>query len=538
MKTGLLAFPRRALFAPLALSLVMLAAPPEARAEGTAFRQAVAEGAARMDALAGHYRDTLYAPVWTGTEDLHAARRAALIEALDRAGDHGLPVGEYDLAGLRAQMAAARTPKELGAVEVALSRAFLAYARDLDTGVLVPARADGDIKREVPRRDLADYLDELVRSDDPRSVLRGLVPRSPEYARLMKAKLMLERVVASGGWGSTVPSGKLEPGQSGPAVVALRDRLVARGYMRRSAVASYDATLQKAVQAFQADHGLETDGVAGPSTIAALNVSAEERLKSVIVAMERERWLPEERGERHILVNLTDFSSRILDHGKETFRTRSVIGHTDTDRRTPEFSDVMDHIVINPSWNVPRSITVKEYLPNMQRNRNAHSYLRVIDSRGRVVNRSAVNFGAYSARSFPFRLQQPPSTRNALGLVKFMFPNKYNIYLHDTPQKHLFAREKRAYSHGCIRLAEPFEFAYALLAKQESDPKGTFHRILDSARETRVNLEQPVPVHLIYRTAFTTAKGQVEYRNDVYGRDARIWTALEAEGVALPAPRG
>ncbi|MFP4327995.1 MAG: murein L,D-transpeptidase [Paracoccaceae bacterium] len=537
MPSSLLAHARRALAAPLALTIALMAAP-QAGAEVMAFRQAVAEGAAREEALAEHYRQTRQAPLWTGAGDLHAARRAALLEALERAGDHGLPVEAYDPAGLRARMAAARSPRERGAVEVALSRAFLAYARDLDTGVLVPSRADGDIKREVPRREATAYLDELSRAENPRALLRGLAPRSPEYARLMKAKLMLERVVAAGGWGARVPADKLEPGQSGTAVVALRDRLMARGYLRRSAAASYDATLQKAVQAFQVDHGLEPDGVAGPATLAALNVPAEERLKSVIVAMERERWLPEERGARHILVNLTDFSSRILDDGKETFRTRSVIGHTDIDRRTPEFSDVMDHMVINPSWNVPRSITVKEYLPNMQRNRNAHSYLRVIDSRGRVVSRSAVNFGAYSARSFPYRLQQPPSTRNALGLVKFMFPNKYNIYLHDTPQKHLFERETRAYSHGCIRLAEPFDFAYALLAPQTDDPRGTFHRILDTGRETRVNLEPAVPVHLIYRTAFTTAKGRVEYRDDIYGRDARIWAALKAEGVVLTAARG
>jgi murein L,D-transpeptidase YcbB/YkuD len=198
----------------------------------------------------------------------------------------------------------------------------------------------------------------------------------------------------------------------------------------------------------------------------------------------------------------------------------------------------MEHMVINPTWHVPRSITVKEYLPKMQANRNAAGHLRLYDSRGREVSRGAVNFGAYSARSFPFALKQPPSGSNALGLVKFMFPNKWNIYLHDTPQKELFSREKRDFSHGCIRLQQPFEFAYELLSRQEADPKAFFHSVLGTGRETYVQLEEHVPVHLIYRTAVTRADGRMQYRSDVYGRDARIWEALERAGVTRGDARG
>jgi murein L,D-transpeptidase YcbB/YkuD len=208
------------------------------------------------------------------------------------------------------------------------------------------------------------------------------------------------------------------------------------------------------------------------------------------------------------------------------------------DRRSPEFSDEMEHMVINPSWYVPRSIITKEYLPKLQANPYAVSHIELTDSRGRVVNRGAVDFTQFSKRSFPFAMRQPPSKSNALGLVKFMFPNKYNIYLHDTPQKHLFARETRAYSHGCIRLAKPFEFAYTILSRQESDPKGYFHSVLNTGKETKVVLDQKIPVHIIYRTAFTTPRGQTEFRRDVYGRDAKIWKALERVGVALPTVQG
>jgi murein L,D-transpeptidase YcbB/YkuD len=181
---------------------------------------------------------------------------------------------------------------------------------------------------------------------------------------------------------------------------------------------------------------------------------------------------------------------------------------------------------------------VKEYLPKLQKNPNAVSYLKLLDQRGRTVPRDAVDFNEFTEKTFPFDIKQPPSRRNALGLVKFMFPNRYNIYLHDTPEKHLFARSNRAFSHGCIRLNDPFDFAYALLARQESDPKAFFQSVLATGRETRVDLRQPIPVHLIYRTAFTQAKGRIQFRRDVYGRDAEIFDALRAAGVALRAVQG
>jgi len=329
-----------------------------------------------------------------------------------------------------------------------------------------------------------------------------------------------------------VSAGSLAPGAQGDQVVALRDRLIAQGYLRRSATRVFDDEMGRAVAEFQRDNGLTDDGVAGSTTIDKINIAPEVRYGQILVAMERERWMNIERGKRHIWVNLTDFKAKIIDDGEVTFETRSVIGKDVPDRMTPEFSDVMDHMVINPSWYVPRSIVVGEYLPVLQSNPNALSYMEITDSRGRVVPRH--NFSQYSARSFPYAMRQPPSSRNALGLVKFMFPNKYNIYLHDTPAKDLFSREVRAYSHGCIRLNDPFDFAYTLLAAQSDNPRALFDGHLRTGRETRVNLEDPVQVHLVYRTAYTKAAGGMEYRRDIYGRDARILAALRAAGVAMP----
>ncbi|MDJ0822842.1 MAG: L,D-transpeptidase family protein [Paracoccaceae bacterium] len=499
----------------------------------TAFKQAVAESISDDDGLAAFYRARDFQPIWTGATDADRDRRLALIEALEMAGDHALPAQRYNAQVLLQQMRAARTGAERGALEVALSQTFLRFAHDLQSGVLEPGTIIKGIKRELPRRP-SDALLARLANEDPRAVMRDLAPKTPEYARLMRAKLMLEYRIAHGGWGLPVSAQKLEPGQSGPRVTALRDRLIAMGYLAPSLSATYDSAMEAAVMEFQINHGLEADGVAGPGTMREINTAPETRLKSIIVAMERERWLnlPEGKGKRHVNVNLTDFHATIIDDGKLTFSTRSVVGHQDRDRRTPEFSDVMTHMVINPSWYVPRSIIVNEYLPLLRSNPGAVRHLQIVDSRGRVVSRGN-GFSQYSARSFPFNMRQPPGPRNALGSVKFMFPNKHNIYLHDTPSQHLFVREVRTFSHGCIRLDDPHDFAYTLLAVQEADPKGFFHRVLDTRAETKVDLVEPVPVHLIYRTAFTQAKGHVQYRRDVYGRDGILWQALANAGVAL-----
>ena len=390
-----------------------------------------------------------------------------------------------------------------------MSRAFLKYATDLQTGILTPAKVDAGIVRQVPLRDGAATLHAFARSS-PNGFLKSLSPKAPQYVQLMRAKLDLERVLGRGGWGAKVAAKALKPGDTGPAVVQLRDRLIATGYLKRGAGQSYDGAMQKAVQQFQIDNGLTADGVAGAGTIVEINREPVERLQSVIVAMERLRWMNgTTMGSRHIWVNLPDFTAKIIDDGKVTFETVTVVGMDQSDRRSPEFSDEMEFMVVNPTWNVPRSIAVKEYLPMLQRNPHAVSHLRLVDRRGRVVDRASTDFTQFTQRTFPFSISQPPSDGNALGLVKFMFPNQYNIYLHDTPSKSLFAREARAFSHGCIRLGSPFDFAYALLARQSKDPQGLFKSHLNTRSETVIPLEQNVPVHIVYFTAWPSAKGKV-----------------------------
>ena len=506
--------------------------------ESTAFRQAVAEAAAGDRVLLNFYHARSFEGLWIGSGREERARRAALLAAFDEAADHGLPSGRYDSKTLESKIREARTQADLGRLDVELSRVFLNYARDIQTGVLNPSDVVEDIKRRVPHRDRGSILDAFSKST-PTAFIRTLPPQSEEYARLLKAKFDLERIVAAEDWGAPVYSDvTLRPGDSSDAVIALRNRLIRMGYMGRSSSRVYDAALQEAVQRFQLDHGLNTDGIAGQGTLGEVNVSAAKRLRAVIVAMERERWNNQPLGDRHIWVNLTDFTAKIVDHGEVTFMTRSVVGANVDDQRSPEFSDRMEFMVVNPGWYVPRSIIVNEYLPLLKEDPMAAANLEITNDEGGVVNRFEVDFTAFDEETFPFGMREPPSEANALGQVKFMFPNPYNIYLHDTPAQSLFVKEVRAFSHGCIRLDDPLDFAYALLARQSSDPQATFAAARALGDETQIMLAEPVPVHIDYRTAFTTAAGGIEFRRDIYGRDAMIWAALAQEGVAVRAVRG
>jgi murein L,D-transpeptidase YcbB/YkuD len=198
----------------------------------------------------------------------------------------------------------------------------------------------------------------------------------------------------------------------------------------------------------------------------------------------------------------------------------------------------MEFMVIIPSWYVPSSIATLEFLPKLQIDNSSMPQIEITNKEGLVVDSANVNFSLFDVENFPFTMREPPSNENALGLVKFIFPNPYNIYLHDTPAKNLFSREVRAFSHGCVRLADPFDFAYSLLAKEVRTPNEFFQEQLATGEEQQVYLESPVPIHIIYRTAFINAKGHIQYRRDVYGRDAQVWKALAKAGVALRAVQG
>jgi murein L,D-transpeptidase YcbB/YkuD len=504
-----------------------VAAPPAVIAGFSALKQAIAQAASDDAALLAFYQARDFEPVWTSAEATD--RRVALMRALDQADRHALPLARYDIAGLRAAFDAARNPWMRGIADVMASAMFLRYAHDVQGGFLDPSRIIPDIFQDQPHRDPIALLDGVLAAD-PHRFFASLPPQDPGYARLLRAKLMLEARARADGYGDPVQAEVLRPGDSGPAVGQLRNRLVRMGYLDQADGDSFDATVQAGVMAFQRDSGLIQDGVAGARTLAALNRSVEDHWNDVVLTMERMRWINDgQRHDRVIFVNLTDFQTRVIDKGEVVFVTRSVIGARD--RQTPEFSDEMEYMVINPSWHVPRSIARRSYIPGILAGEG--TYMEIL-SDGRPIDPASIDLSRYTLNSFPFDLRQPPGPNNALGTVKFMFPNRHAIYLHDTPEQYLMDREVRAFSSGCIRLADPHAFAHLLLARQSDDPVGLFQGILESRRETYLHLDQHIPVHLSYWTAWVEPDGRFQTRADVYGRNAILSAAIQSLGVVMP----
>lgn len=498
---------------------------------------AILRTAASDPLLLAWYQSRGGRPAWDAAGGSMDAQ--ALLARLDRAESQAMPLAAYAPDALRAR--AQRTqesggaPDEAAALELDLTRALARYAGDMAAGVVVPSRVDPDI-HVFPKRPAADVLmTAALAAPDLGRWLDGLEPRDPGYAALRDVYAQLQKEAAAGAWRATLSEGgTLRLGDSGPRVGQLRARL---GELGSAAPATahpdvFDAGLEQAVKDFQRRHGLNADGVAGQRSFAALGADVGFRIRQVAVNLERMRWAPADLGPKYIIVNQADYMLHLYADGREIHSTRVVVGQVR--HRTPEFIDDMDHLVVNPTWNVPRSIATKEILPALRKDPNylANQNMQLVPTDGGPIpDPTMVDWSQYSTGYFPFRVKQAPGDDNALGRVKFMFPNQFAIYLHDTPSKRLFQRDARAFSHGCVRVENPYDLAHILLAPQYDDPQAAFQALLDSGRERWVNLKEPVRVNLTYRTAWVDEKGVAQFREDVYGRDEAVWGALEAEGL-------
>lgn len=519
------------MFAPLSAQAqtTTLSLPPEASALMTAL-------SAGSDAnLYAFYEATDFEPVFVG----RIARLSALLSALETANEHGLPVDHQRIQDLREAMAAAGQPETNAALELLAAHIYLEFATDLTSGVLNPDEISDLINFDPVRPSTDVLMAKVADSMGSGALYEGLEPQDPSYNALQAELASLESLVETGGWGPKITAGRtLRPGHSGARVLAMRQRLIALGYAEIEGESpTYDAALVDAVKAFQTDNTLNADGIVGPKTLIALNSDPSVQMQQVIVNLERRRWLNYDLGTRHIFVNQAAYMAYVVDYGLPTLATRVVVGKTSAKFQTPEFIDSMTHMVVNPSWNVPQSIASQEYLPQLLRDPSVlirqNITMRVRGS-GEHVDARLVDLSQYTQNNFPFVLQQRPGGGNALGKVKFMFPNRYNIYLHDTPSKSLFNRDTRAYSHGCVRVQRPFDLAYTLLAPQSDDPEGDFKAALNTGRETQVNLVTPVPIYLTYQSVFLDENGELAYRVDIYGRDQLVFDALAENGVTLP----
>ena len=291
----------------------------------------------------------------------------------------------------------------------------------------------------------------------------------------------------------------------------------------------YDPAMERAVKRMQFRHGLAADGVVGESTLAALNVPAEQRVTQIALNLERRRWMPDDLGQRHLLVNLADFTLKVVDEPKTIIDMRVVIGRTH--HATPIFSHKMHYLVINPYWHVPPSIAEDELLPKIKKDvgylaKKNFTVLSDWSSSAAVVDPATIDWSQYSSNNFPFKLRQGSGDGNALGRLKFMLPNHFDVYLHDTPAKALFAKAQRSFSHGCIRVENAIGLAEVVLAPTSEWTIDEIKTAIDSEERTIVRLVEPLPVHITYLTSWVNKDGTVHFRNDIYKRDARLADAL------------
>jgi murein L,D-transpeptidase YcbB/YkuD len=355
-----------------------------------------------------------------------------------------------------------------------------------------------------------------------------LKPAHFVYTGLRTALASTRQAAAAGGW-PAVPAGPaLKPGAADPRVVAVRRRLAATGHLPTADPldrTEYDAALERAVRTFQDHHRLNPDGVIGPATVAAMNVTAAARAAQIRANLERVRWIIGGLHDSFLLVNLPAFKAYLIRDRKNAWETRTQIGREA--RQTPTFRADLRYVVLNPDWTVPPTILAQDVLARMRRGENtiARKGLAILDRQGRRVDPSTIDWAAATPRTFPYVLRQPPGAANALGRVKFVFPNEHAIFLHDTPSQELFAADQRTFSSGCIRVEHALDLAAILLGARGWTADRIAQTIDRGVTET-VFLERPLPVLIVYWTASVGASGQLRFARDVYNRDAAVLRAL------------
>ena len=440
----------------------------------------------------------------------------------------GLDPADYLTPDL--ELASAGTdPASLAALETRFSAAVMRYATHLYTGRVDPRKVNPLLDIAPKTLDESALLMELASSDQPEAVLAALEPTHPQYLALKAALASFD----DGGANrppQLAEGPTLRSGMSDPRVPMLRTRLE----LPQSDSLVYDDALVEAVKSFQTAHSLDVDGAVGPATRSALNGGVPVTRADILANMERWRWMPRELGEFHVFVNIPEFRLRINRGGVEEYTTRVVVGTVKN--QTPIFSDNIRHVVVNPYWNVPSSIIRGEVAPAVLRNPGyLDSQNMDLLYNGSPVSPWQVNWSMVSTSNFPFRVRQRPGPGNALGQIKFLFPNKHDVYLHDTPSKSLFSRDARAFSHGCVRVENPMEFADALMANEPNISRASLEAMFGSS-ERWVNPTQQIPVHLAYFTVKVTEGGELVSFGDVYGHNAALIEAMGLKKLPELAP--
>ncbi|MEM9441140.1 MAG: L,D-transpeptidase family protein, partial [Pseudomonadota bacterium] len=455
-------------------------------------------------------------------------RARELLHVLETSTYDGLNPQDYDIRTIR-ELMDARSGAELAELDLRLSLSLMQFLSDLGSGRTKPTALDPDLFVYPHDIDKEDAIRAAAKADSIGVFVGGYRPRQIDYWRLKGVLANYRSMARTGGW-PTVDSGPtLKKGERSERVAQLRARLIRGGDLARPVAGSppidrelFDEALVEAVKAFQMRHGLEDDGHVGPRTLHALNVPIEQRIEQLILNLERRRWMADNRPSRYIHVNLADFHLELIDNGKVAFDTPVVIGSQYN--KTPVFSADMTYLVVNPYWTVPKSIAKRVILPKVKEDPD---YLRqngfdVFENWRRnagTLDTEQVDWANLRPEDLGYKLRQRPGPANALGQLKFMLPNEFEIYLHDTPNRTDFSENQRSFSNGCVRVADPEGLANAILRGQSGWTLDQIQEAIASGKRTQINLDDALPVQISYLTAWVDDTNRVHFRNDVYDRD-------------------
>ncbi len=495
------------------------------------------------------YRKMRFQPAWTGSSTAFESANQVLM-TLAVATRHGLNPVDYDVSQITRRFAmASGDPGSLSELDIQLTRSVLRYSRDLHDGRFRPVEVHPDWEIEQGNFDAVRHLLHALRSDSLEEYLFTLAPPSADYQRLLVALQQYRRIYAEGGWPSVPDGPKLESGSVDGRVLPLRKRLQISGELQEDRAEgpdqteshsvigdlanpadtssalramTFDARLGEAVQRFQARHGLEPDGVVGRKTLEALNITAHERVAQIKATLERSRWLPRDLGAEHVLVNIPAFRLNLVRNGQSIATMRVIVGRRS--RPSPVLSGTFSQMVFNPYWNVPPKLAREDIIPKLASEPDflQTQGFRVLSdwsANATEISPDSIDWDAFQGRRFPYKLRQDPGPKNALGRVKFLFPNRHAVYLHDTPGRNLFEKSQRAFSSGCIRVENPLELARFLMAGQRHWSDDRIEQSMAAGKNQWVRLDRPVPIYVVYLTVWTDAFGNTHFVDDIYGRD-------------------
>lgn len=500
------------------------------------------------------YRSNNYNPLWLIDNELNEEKYQQLFENIEKditLNHKGSIYKNYHK--LHNQLETNLTQVERFQVEIKLSSLYYNFLQHLIYGeiewkyfsqklsALKRQRINGAWVKAKPKFN----IQKLMLQEDISLTITEVMPKNFGYAKLLEALQKLQELKANGSWEELPSFKKLAVGSSGDIVLKLRSRLKTSGDYNDCEEANGEETisfqdqsidinlsrdavfghcLDVAVKKFQKRHGLIVDGIVGGGTQRALNTSIDEKIRKVHLNIDRIKWLPREDHERYLVVNIPEFMLHYVEYGEEKQNLRVIVG--DKKHPTPIFSHNISYIVLNPYWKVPEGIVKREIIPAMVKNRNylrkqgleAH---RTWDEKSARINTSNIYWPdyLYGQKKFPYRLMQPPGPKNALGKIKFKFPNKFSVYLHDTPTKHLFKKTVRAFSHGCVRLSQPTELLETISTFNPKISMTQAKKTLKGKRKKFLKVDEQLRIYLVYLTAGMNDEGQIEFRNDIYNYD-------------------